>query len=358
MNHYIAAVYYNGENATPQHIKVGYYESMAKFYLHTLDRDVVLWEINDIEFEQYQDVIELRNSKFIGALLTIKDQKFSNKFYETMIKNKRVDIHTRLFRLDFLKITGFAVLLLGAIVLSYIYLLPPLAEKSVEILPETVDDEIGNLFLDQYIKEQDVDKIRTLKLQEFANGLKLNNSKPLNFTVINSNEVNAFALPNGHIVVHSAILKGMKTPDELVALLGHEAAHVNHRHSIKMLSRNLAGYFLVSLLFSDVNGAIAILAENAQQIHALSYSRKFEEEADSEGLKILVANKFDPNGIVRLFEQLESNESKYIPQILSSHPLTAKRKQSMKEIINQTPTSYKTNQALNDIFLELKNDLN
>ena len=358
MNQYIQAKYYNGQSATPQEIKIGYYPSLTKFYLHTLDQNVVLWELNDLEFEQYDDVVELRNAKYSGALVTIKDPKFAENFYFVMKKNKRVDLHTRLFKLNLFKIIGIAIALLAIIVLSYFYVLPPLAEKSVEILPESVDNHIGDLFVDQYIETHDVDSLRTVKLQAFADQLKLNNTKPLIFTVINSEEVNAFALPNGHIVIYTEILKGIQTPDELVALLGHEAAHVNKRHSIKMLSRNLVGYLLVSLLFSDVNGAMAVLAENAQQLHSLSYSRKFEEEADSEGLQILIDNHFDPNGIIRLFEQLEKNETTYLPKILSSHPLTAERKQSMKKSINGVSYSKKNNETLNNLFIELKNDLN
>ena len=74
----------------------------------------------------------------------------------------------------------------------------------------------------------------------------------------------------------------MKSYDQLVALLGHEVSHVNNRHSIKILTRNLAGYMMISLVFSDLNGIMSVLAENAQQLRSLSYSREFEEEADEQ----------------------------------------------------------------------------
>lgn len=147
----------------------------------------------------------------------------------------------------------------------------------------------------------------------------------------------------------------MESSDELVALLGHEASHVNHRHSIKMLCRNLAGYMVVSLLFSDVNGVMAVLADNAQQLHSLSYSRGFEQEADEQGLKILMDNKINPNGMVNLFEQLEKESKISIPKIISSHPLTKERKEYMQKIISETVYEVKQNDKLDSIFEHIKN---
>ena len=153
----------------------------------------------------------------------------------------------------------------------------------------------------------------------------------------------------------SGVLNDMKSSNELAALLGHEASHVNQRHSIKMLCRNLAGYMVVSLLFSDVNGVMAVLAENAQQLHSLSYSRAFEQEADEQGLKILMDNKINPNGMVHLFEQLEKESKISIPKIISTHPLTAERKENMNRIIAATQYEVSANKKLELIFEQLKN---
>lgn len=122
-----------------------------------------------------------------------------------------------------------------------------------------------------------------------------------------------------------------------------------------MLCRNLAGYMVVSLLFSDVNGVMAVLADNAQQLHSLSYSRGFEQEADEQGLKILMDNKINPNGMVNLFEQLEKESKISIPKIISSHPLTKERKEYMQKIISETVYEVKQNDKLDSIFEHIKN---
>ncbi len=355
MNNKIEAKYYDGKSSATQQTIVEFNESMKEFYFQTSDGVSFVWKLEDIHFEQYGSLLEVRNKNYSSAILKIDDAEFSQKFLEALKQSKRVDIHTRLLGLGLSKITLIAGFLFGLIVLAYFYALPPIAEKSAALIPESFDNEIGNAFAGTFINENDVDITKTKYLEQFASELNFQNNKNLRFTVVKSKEVNAFALPNGQIVIYTGILNKMKKHDELVALMGHEASHVSKRHSTKMLCRNLAGYMIVSLLFSDVNGVMAVLADNAQQLHSLSYSRKFEEEADEQGLNILMDNKVDPNGMVQLFEQLESEDKFSIPQILSSHPLTKERKEKMQKIISQTVHEVKPNHTLISLFEHIKN---
>jgi len=355
MNNTIEAIFFDGQSSVSRQTTVVFNDTMNEFRLQTADEISFIWQLEDLQFEQYGNLLEIRHKNYSGAILKIDDKDFSQKFYAIMKQNKRVDIHTRLLNLGLSKIMAIAACLLGLIVLAYFYVLPPLAEKSAALLPESFDNEIGNVFMDAFLNENDIDTIKTKYLEQFAAELNLKNKKPLRFTVVKSEEVNAFALPNGQIVVFSAILKNMENADELAALLGHEASHVNYRHSTKMLCRNLAGYIVVSSLFSDVNGVMAVLADNAQQLHSLSYSRGFEQEADEQGLKILLDNNVNPNGMVKLFEQLEKESKISIPKIISSHPLTKERKENMQRIISETVYNVKPNDKLNAIFEHIKN---
>lgn len=355
MNNTIEAKYFDGQSSASRQTTVVFNDTINEFRLQTADGISGVWQLDDLQFEKYGSLLEIRNKNYLGAILKIDDKDFSERFYAAMKQNKRIDIHTRLLNLGLSKITAIAVCLLGLIVLAYFYVLPPVAEKSATLLPESFDNEIGNMFMDAFLNENDIDTTKTKYLEQFAAELNLKNKKPLRFTIVKSNEVNAFALPNGQIVVFLGILKNMESSDELVALLGHEASHVNHRHSIKMLCRNLAGYMVVSLLFSDVNGVMAVLADNAQQLHSLSYSRGFEQEADEQGLKILMDNNVNPNGMVKLFEQLEKESKFSIPKIISSHPLTNERKENMQKIISEKVYEVKPNDKLNSIFEHIKN---
>jgi predicted Zn-dependent protease len=124
---------------------------------------------------------------------------------------------------------------------------------------------------------------------------------------------------------------------------------------MKMMSRNLAGYLIISILLTDVNGVMTVIADNAQELHSLSYSRKFEQEADEKGLQILMNNRANPRGMVQLFEQLEQEETLTSPALLSSHPLTAERKKHMNTLIKRASFEINPNPRLEKIFRKLKN---
>ncbi len=200
-----------------------------------------------------------------------------------------------------------------------------------------------------------IDSVKTKKLNEFASHLKFKNSKKLNFTVVNSEIVNAYALPDGNVVVFTGILNSMKSYEELVGLIGHEVAHVNHRHSMKLLCRDLSGYLFVSAIVGDVNGVMAVVADNANNLRSLSFSREFENEADLEGYNFLIENKINPKGMSDLFSRLQKEEMGYsIPEFLSSHPITKDRILKINKMIQKQTITFSENPKLKTIFEELK----
>lgn len=346
----IVAKYFDGQSSASRHTTIVYDHAMNEFVLNIENNTSFAWQIKDLQFEQYGSLTEIRNKNFPSAILKIDDEKFAQAFYQAMNQHKGIDLHKRLLNIGLLQMIFIAICLFGLVVLSYFYILPPIAEKSVALLPDGFDNQIGNIFMEAYLKDNDIDSVKTKYLEEFATHIDFNNHKPLHYAVVNSDEVNAFALPNGQIVVFSAILENMKSSDELVALLAHEASHINQRHSTKMICRNLAGYMIISLILSDVNGIMAVIGDNAQQLHSLAYSRKFEQEADEQGMKILMENNINPYGMVQLFEQLEAESGFDIPKIISSHPLTKDRKENMENIICEKNYAIKPNNQLDTIF--------
>ncbi len=350
----IEAKYFDGQSSVPHQVELSTTERIDELRLLHADGSSFTWNTDDLNFEQYGNCLEIRNKLFSGALLQIKDEQFSKRFLEAMKRRNKVDVHHRILNIGFPKIVGIAVAMFALIVAAYFYLLPPIAEKSVILFPESFDSYLGNTFMNTFLYENKIDSVKTKTLEEFAGKINFENTKPLHFAVVESDEINAFALPNGQIVVYSGILNKLQSSSELTALLAHESAHVNHRHSVKILSRNLAGYLLISLIFSDVNGIMAILADNAQQLHSLSYSRKFEREADEQGLKILMNNHINPNGMVELFALIEREEKIAVPKIISTHPLTKERKENMQEIITNSVYKLSSHSDLDSLFLQLK----
>jgi len=350
----IEAKYFDGQSSVSHQVVVSADEKIDELRLQYADGSSSIWYADDLNFEQYGNCLEIRSKQFLGALLQIEDDPFSKQFLETMKRKNKIDVHHRIMNIGFPKIVGIAVTLLALIVAAYFWLLPPIAEKSAILLPESFDIALGNTFMRTFLDENKIDSAKTKILEQFAAKINFENTGPLHFVVVESDEINAFALPNGHVVVYSGILNKLQNLNELTALCAHESVHVNNRHSIKMLCRNLAGYFLVSLIFSDVNGIMAVVADNAQQLHSLSYSRKFEQEADEQGLKIMMNNHIDPNGMVELFALIEKEGKIAIPKIISTHPLTKERKENMQKIIAKSEYNVVPNNELDEIFKQLK----
>lgn len=348
--------YFDGKSSVSKDVNIEFNDARFELNIRTIDQEIVRWKVDQIHFDKYGNVLEVRHTDFPSALLTTTDERLKNHLFLELKKNKKISMYQRMLGMGFSKILLLAIGLFGFMMFSYFVFLPPIAEKSAALLPESFDQEIGLIAMHSMEFGMDIDSAKTQKLNEFASQLKLNNSKPLEFKVVNSDMVNAFALPNGYIVIYSGILDTMKNPEDLTALIGHEVSHVNQRHSIKMMCRNLAGYLVVSLVFSDVNGMMAVIADNAHQLHSLTYSREFEQEADEKGLEILMQNQMNPQGMVHLFETLEKEEMVEIPEILNSHPLTKNRLNNMKEIIKTSDYKVKENSKLDQLFLQLKAD--
>jgi predicted Zn-dependent protease len=249
----------------------------------------------------------------------------------------------------------FMFFIFGIIGLCYLFAIPWVAEKAVVIIPEDYDFQLGATFFESNMLFSNVDTKKSIALNSFANELKLKNTKRLKFTVVDSPMVNAFALPDGNIVVFSGILDAMKDYDELVGLIGHEVAHVNHRHSMKMVCRNLSGYIFVSAILGDVNGVMATIGDNINNLQSLSYSRNFEHEADVEGFEIVAINKVNPKGLSNLFKRLQDEEVVTIPEFLSSHPVTTERITDINELIKTKPFQHEENLKLRELFLAIKN---
>ena len=139
--------------------------------------------------------------------------------------------------------------------------------------------------------------------------------------------VNAFAFPGGHLVVYSGILNKMNRPEELIALLSHESTHVNKRHSLKSIVSQLGVAVLLSVVTANTGGLSKTVINNADMLRVLSYSRELETEADEGGMKLMVSNQIDPNGMRWLMEDLKKS-NKEIPfgiSFLSTHPMTEER---------------------------------
>jgi predicted Zn-dependent protease len=157
------------------------------------------------------------------------------------------------------------------------------------------------------------------------------------FRVLDSKEVNAFALPGGPMFMFTGLYNLIPTDDALAAVTGHEMAHVYKEHWAKAHAKSQERALGLGLLLSVIRGgqAAQIGAGVLDTIVGKKYSRSEEDEADKEGLEDLVAANYNPKGMIQLFQvlQKQGGGGGIGGEFLADHPLTSNRiKNAQKRI--------------------------
>jgi predicted Zn-dependent protease len=150
--------------------------------------------------------------------------------------------------------------------------------------------------------------------------------------------VNALAAPGGYILVFRGLLDRTRSPEELAGVLAHEFQHVLRRHATRALLQNVSSGLLVAALMGDASGVMAFGLESARTLGTLRYSRQNEEEADTEGMRLLIQAGIDPAGMIAFFEVLQRGDRKgaALFQYLSTHPQTQERVERLKLLAAQS----------------------
>ncbi|MFM2091983.1 MAG: hypothetical protein RLZZ127_2472 [Planctomycetota bacterium] len=141
--------------------------------------------------------------------------------------------------------------------------------------------------------------------------------------VVESDLINAFALPGGQIVVFTGLIKSASRAEQVAGVLGHEIAHVTMRHGVNGLVRAAGVAIAAQLVLGDVSGLAAVLGQGAMTAVLNGYSRDQERDADREGARIAAAAGFDPAGLAEFFLALKEQPGSQMPgilQVFSTHP--------------------------------------
>ncbi len=347
-------IYFDGHTSSPFKVSVGFDKSHTKIVFESEQVTRREWHISEVVPDLTGGKITIRPLLDSEKTLIVDDGIFSEKFFEHFRKTGRGNFYHRFIHAGSLLHIGIVLFIVALIAAAYFFLVPWLSEKAVTMLPVSYDESLGRTYYDNLMSLEKIDSGRTEVLNEFAKQISFNAGRSLNFTVVESKEINAFALPDGNIVVFSGILKEIDTYQQLSALLAHEASHVIYRHSMKELCRSVSGLIIISIISSDANGIMAVLAGHANNLNNLSYSRSFEKEADEKGFRFLVKNNIDPHGMLELFEVLKKNETAEVPEFLSTHPLTNARIANARKLIESGSFDVQENEVLKEKFLQLK----
>lgn len=246
------------------------------------------------------------------------------------------------------------ILLVSIAAVSLYFLAPKLIEKIADSLPVETEVQIGDKLFEQTKNEFTFNEEKSKIAQQFFDSLHFESRYPIRIHVVKSNELNAFAMPGGHIEVYDSIIRTMQSSSELAGLFAHEFSHINKHHSTRTLIQMAGTYGLLSLLVGDVSGIASLIVLNANELLNMSYSRAFEQEADREGVKLMVKRGVDPEGMVLLLKQLKAAETTTLPQFLSTHPLTDARIADVKNEIKQLTFAPQNIAQLDSLFSVLK----
>lgn len=159
------------------------------------------------------------------------------------------------------------------------------------------------------------------------------------FTLIESEQANAFCLPGGKIAVYTGILPLLQNEAGLAAVLGHEVAHALNRHGAERLSQNMAAGIVEEALKIGISDAdpekkkliLQAFGLGSQVGVLLPYSRTHELEADSDGLIMAAMAGYDPREAVNVWRRMQAAGRNNPPEFLSTHPSERKRISRLKE---------------------------
>jgi beta-barrel assembly-enhancing protease len=174
------------------------------------------------------------------------------------------------------------------------------------------------------------------------------------FYIVDTDEVNAFAVPGGFVYVNRGLIEAADNLSELAGVLGHEIGHVEERHSIEQIERMQRANLGLSMAYILLGRTPGALEQAGIQVAGAAifagFSRAAENEADEIAVHLLARAGIDPMGLVTFFEKLLADRQRrpsVVEQWFSTHPLTEDRIANTRALVQQIPESQRRNMIRN-----------
>lgn len=206
------------------------------------------------------------------------------------------------------------------------------------------EQKLGDFFWDIFKKSEveNHDSFVINKVDSITNRICKDNHierKKIKLHILNNEIVNAFALPDGHLIVYSGLISACENPEELAGVLCHEIAHIEEQHVMKKLVKEIGLSVVISISTGNAGGEI--IKEATKTITSSSFDRKLEKEADIKAVDYLIQAKINPKHFANFLFKLsmeEPNAIKYLSWI-NTHPDSEER---AEYIINHSKTTKST----------------
>ncbi|WP_457627531.1 beta-barrel assembly-enhancing protease [Persephonella sp.] len=222
----------------------------------------------------------------------------------------------------------------------------PLSGREVfTLLPTSEEIKIGKMYVPLAIDENDgryPDKEVQQYIKQLGEKIAEHTPRKLDyqFYLVNTQAVNAFALPGGFIFVNRGLVLSLDKEDELAGVIAHELAHVNARHHARFLEKvygmnillSIAGIFAYQTKYGDI---LMNFGKIGAQLISLKWSRDQEREADRLGVRFAYDAGYDPRGLLDTFKIFKKMEKVKQPEWLLTHPLPETRIKEVKALIKK-----------------------
>jgi Zn-dependent protease with chaperone function len=239
-------------------------------------------------------------------------------------------------------ITICGIVLLALAVVGYRYGLPAAAVVAADYVPEKFVELTSQetlKLLDGVLAPSALDEARRKRLIERFKQLRWPEGDGHRYDILfRKNDAlgpNAMALPSGTVIVTDALVNLAATDEEIVAVLAHEAGHVEHRHGLRLVFQNS----VVALAFTWLVGDMStLLAAAPTALLQAKYSRDLERDADAYAVALLRINDISTEHFAKMLERIETSVTNDGPRIgvavldyLSSHPVTRERLEAVRQ---------------------------
>ncbi len=209
---------------------------------------------------------------------------------------------------------------------------PIFPDKTVKVSIEKEED-LGNYIVKEFFKNPEYSKVQNklidsaiyVVFQRLKNNIGLTNYD-YNFIVFNHSMVNAFTLPGGNILISTGLISFTQSPEELAVIMAHEIGHVENRHIISKLIKEIG----ISILLS---GDKSLIREISKTTTSTAFDRKQEKEADQYALDLLYRSGINPKIMAELFRRIDRELGSFDKkaEILMTHPHNNSRIKSALE---------------------------
>ena len=167
------------------------------------------------------------------------------------------------------------------------------------------------------------------------------------FNLVQSDEVNAFCMPGGKIVVYEGIMKLVSGEDELAVIIGHEVAHAVAKHSNERMSQQIIASYGSQALSVALSKKSAVTQQVASVVYGLGaqygvmlpFSRKHESEADYMGLVFMKMAGYNPEAAISFWEKMAAQGGK-TPEFMSTHPSDDRRIDDINKVLPEINQKY------------------